>query len=79
MSGYPESELPPGFKMAHDAFLVGNGINDAQLDMLLGFYRNLLSDIDVLGKEFQFAQREIRDRWYRLDGFKRSRNEDKRK
>ena len=73
MNGYPEAELPPGFKQAHDAFLIGDGINDGQLEMLLKFYSDLLADIDMLGKEFQFAQREIRDRWYRLDGFYQSR------
>lgn len=58
---------------------MGVSINDTELRDALVFYRDLMESVDCLGREFNQAKRPIRETFYRLEDFQRSRDQRKRK
>jgi len=66
---------PEVFTPVHDKFLNGDGIADAELKLLLLFYKDLTDRMELLGREFTLSRNEIRNRYDLLKTFQRVRQE----
>lgn len=63
------------FEAANEKFRIGDPIDDAELALLLDFYRDLEFKLDLMGERFHFAWRDARDNAQRLDDYRKARLE----
>jgi len=61
------------FKEMLDRFLIGDPINDEELETLLTFYTDLSEKLEILGERFHFAWFDAYGKKERLESFKRAR------
>ena len=58
---------------ANDRFLVGDPIDDEELQNPLSFYKELEAGLEQLGKEFKLPRKEVTFQRQKLESYKQAR------